>query len=368
MRRLVPLVGVTLVLGSLTLVALQTLPADERSRRDAAPRPRALPTPPADGEALRLVRRAAAAPATVAYAGTQYLAAWESGHTTSHLLKVTHSPATGTTWRATGTAAPPGRQVHQPPHSVSPSVVGVGEVALLTRHYALTAGGSGEVAGRAAEIVEARRPAGAAGAGTVAARFWLDRDTGLLLRREVYDRTGRVIRASAYVDLSVRPASDPPRADSRDDDGAWRDALDASAVRRLRDHGWSCPASLPGPLPLVDARRSGRSGDIVQFSYADGIASVSVFQQRGRLDPAALDGFRRGSRNGRDVWVRPGVPRRVVWSDGGMVFTVVADAPRRTVDRAVDALHAAAPRGGGNTVDRLGRGLNRVASWFNPFE
>jgi sigma-E factor negative regulatory protein RseB len=365
-RRLVPLVGATIVLGSLTLVALQQLPGDEPGG-DATARHRALPTPPADSEALRLVRRAASAPATVAYAGTQYLAAWESGRSTSHVLRVTHSPATGTTWRATGAGGSASRQVHQSPHSVSPSVAGVGEVALLTRHYALTAAGSAEVAGRGAEVVEARRPLGTAGAGSVAARFWLDRETGLLLRREVYDRTGRVIRASAYVDLTVRPATDTPRADGRDD-GAWRDALDAAAVRRLRDHGWNCPASLPGPLPLVDARRGGRSGDIVHFSYADGIASVSVFQQRGRLDAAALDGFRPSSRHGHDVWVRPGVPRRVVWSDGGTVFTVVADASPRTVDRAVAALHAAAPRGGGDTVHRLGRGLNRVASWFNPFE
>ena len=100
MRRLVPLVGVTVVLGSLTLVVLQQLPGDEPGG-DASARHRALPAPPADGEALRLVRRAASAPATVAYAGTQYLAAWESGRSTSHVLRVTHSPATGTTWRAT---------------------------------------------------------------------------------------------------------------------------------------------------------------------------------------------------------------------------------------------------------------------------
>ena len=59
------------------------------------------------------------------------------------------------------------------------------------------------------------------------------------------------------------------------------------------------------------------------------------------------------------------VPRRVVWSAGGTVYTVVADAPERTVDAVVAALpHGAADD---DPLGRLGRGLDRVASWFNPF-
>jgi hypothetical protein len=47
------------------------------------------------------------------------------------------------------------------------------------------------------------------------------------------------------------------------------------------------------------------------------------------------------------------------------VYTVVADAPERTVDQVVAALpHRPADD---DTLGRLGRGLDRVASWFNPF-
>jgi hypothetical protein len=47
------------------------------------------------------------------------------------------------------------------------------------------------------------------------------------------------------------------------------------------------------------------------------------------------------------------------------VFTVVADATPRTVEDVVVALpHAPNDRG---ALRRLGRGLDRVASWFNPF-
>ena len=79
-------------------------------------------------------------------------------------------------------------------------------------------------------------------------------------------------------------------------------------------------------------------------------------------------GYQRETVQGHDVWVRPEPPRRVVWSSGGMVYTVVADAPEQTVDRAVEVLHARADGGARSTMERLGRGLDRVGSWFNPFE
>ena len=144
--------------------------------------------------------------------------------------------------------------------------------------------------------------------------------------------------------------------------------MDAAAVARMSSYGWDCPRRLPGPLQLVDARRGGKDSAIVHLSYADGIASISVFQQHGRLDPASVAGYRRTEVDGDQVWVRDSVPRRVVWSSGGRVYTVLADAPQRTVDRAVVLLHERADQGEGGPVDRLGRGLDRVASWFNPFE
>ena len=56
----------------------------------------------------------------------------------------------------------------------------------------------------------------------------------------------------------------------------------------------------------------------------------------------------------------------MVWTSGQTVYTVVADAPERTVDQVVAALPHQ-PAADGDTLGRLGRGLDRVASWFNPF-
>ena len=104
----------------------------------------------------------------------------------------------------------------------------------------------------------------------------------------------------------------------------------------------------------------------MHLSYSDGIATVSVFEQRGRLDADGLAGHHREVVDGHEVWVSGEVPQRVVWTSGETVYTVVADAPERTVDQVVAALPHQ-PAADGNTLGRLGRGLDRVASWFNPF-
>lgn len=369
MRRLAPAVGSALALGSLVLLVVLVLADD-----DPAPTPSGLalgrdeagPAPSVEAAARRLLDRAAAAPTTTSYTGTQFVAAWSSDATTSQVLEVAHTPDTGTTWRSGGSSGTRGRSVWTPAHAADPSILGGDAVALMSSHYSLATRGTAVVAGRAVDVVEARRPGAAPGQGLVA-RFWLDRTTGLVLRREVYDGGGRPIRASAFVDVSVRETA--PESGAQDTGGrAWSSTLDGAAVDLMRTHGWDCPGQLPGPLPLVDARRGGAGQAIVHLSYADGIASISVFQQRGGLDRDHLRGYRRETVDGGEVWVRAEIPRRVVWSAAGTVYTVVADAPERTVDSAVAALHDSAGQGTGGPMDRLGRGLDRVGSWFNPFE
>jgi hypothetical protein len=219
-------------------------------------------------------------------------------------------------------------------------------------------------------VVEASKPGRPPG--HPVARFWLDQVSGIVLRREVYAASGKPIRASGFFDVTVHPAPSvtaaPDSGDGRADGRAWTTTLDASAVDRMKRHGWDCPDRLPGPLELVDARRGGEGEGMLHLSYADGISNLSLFLLRGSLPRDELRGFTRQQVAGDTVWVSDDVPRRVVWSTGGTVYAVVADAPRRTVDRAVVVLHASTSQGQKGPVDRLGRGLDRVASWFNPFE
>ena len=92
---------------------------------------------------------------------------------------------------------------------------------------------------------------------------------------------------------------------------------------------------------------------------------IGLFEQRGALSTKHLDGYRATTVRGKHVWVRDEVPQRVVWASDGTVYTLVADATPRTVEDVVAGLPHSGDAGG--AMGRLGRGLDRVASWFNPF-
>lgn len=373
MRRLAAVAGAALVAGSVGALGLAVAtdpapapgPAGRGSSADSPARPAGTGVRPlVDPTARRLLERAGRAPAVTPYRGTQYVTAWAGTgerQAVSRVVQVDHDPVRGTTLRDLGAEADRGASVHTTA-SPTPSLLGVGAVGLIARHYSLTTAGTARVAGRGTDVVEARRP----GTDRVVGRFWLDRSSGLVLRREIYDPQGRLSRASAFVDVSVGAAgARTPAAGS----AAWPESLDGAELDRMRARGWACPDELPGPLPLVDARRGGGgTAEVLHLSYADGISSVSVFQQKGRLDDGRLDGYREARVGGREVWVRPEVPMHVLWSQDGLVYTVVADAPRRTVEAAVTRLYVERPERDGGRLDRLGRGLDRVVSWFNPMD
>jgi len=365
-RRLAPVAGVAVVLGALALMLLLSVPFGEPDRKSdevSDPVDGSRPAPEVEPAARAAMQLASDALTTWSYRGTQIVAV-QDGDEVSQVVEVTHT-AGGTTVRSsTG-----GPSVTAATHGAEPSLVGGGAVGLLTRYYSLRMGTPDRVAGRDTEVVEALRPGAG---GRLVARFWLDRKSGVVLRREVYDGTGRPVRVSAFTDIDLERTPTP--SETRDSvpgraGRAWSTTIDAAALATMKRRGWwDCPEALPGPLPLVDARRRGHGKSVVHLSYADGISSISVFSARGRLDRHDLRGYRRTEVAGDPVWVQDAVPRRVVWVSGETVFYVMADAPRRTVDRAVVQLHAGASQGQKGPADRLGRGLDRVASWFNPFE
>ena len=378
MRRGVPAAGVVLVLGPLVLLAFLIAPHDGPVRRSgdtAEPatlaRSRgaaAAATPVVSAAARTLLERAAAAPRATSYTGVQFVSAWSPGSTTSHVLDVAHRAGGGTTLRADGTAGSPAAAVTVQ-SSGSPSVLSLSAVELLGEHYSLAVTGTAQVAGRLTDVVEVTRP-GALATAPPAARFWVDRVSGLMLRREIYDENGMTVRAGSFVSVALQESASSDSPDTPADgavETAWTASYDTAALVRMRQQGWYCPTSLPGALTLVDARRS--TSGIVHLSYSDGLSVVSVFEQRGDLDERGMSGHRRTTIAGHAVYQQDSVPTRLVWTSGSRVFTVVADAPQRTVDLVVAALPHEPVDGDsfGGAAARVGRGLDRVASWFDPF-
>jgi sigma-E factor negative regulatory protein RseB len=363
-RLIVPARGGAVLVGPLALLALLVCPGSTTVVVSGATA--AAGAAGSDASSLRLLEQATAAPARTSYRGTQFVAVWTMHGTSSVIVEVDHRAGEGTDVRSAATPGRPAFSSFLAAGDTAPSLTAGRALRLLTGSYRVRLAGEERVAGHLADVFEVRR----AGARLPSARFWLDRATHLVLRREDYDEAGRTSRASAFVEVSLAPVASgdptgPAATAPAQRPTAWPDAIDSARLAGMRAKGWDCPRRLPGSLHLVDARRS-TTGGIVHLSYTDGLASVSVFQQWGRLDGDRLDGYRRDEVAGVQVHVLDGVPQQLVWSARGRIFTVVADAPPRTVEAVVSALPHGSADGGG--LQRLGRGMDRMASWFNPFE
>ena len=312
--------------------------------------------PASDPEAIAMVARAIGAPATVSFTGTQFVAAWSAmdrSESTSMMVDVEHAAGGSTIVRAHGS----GVVARLAPPDGSAWLAPGGPVELLTAAHSLTVGGGAEIAGRSAVVIDAVRADG-----TLAARLWLDDEMAVPLRREVYDASGMTITASAFVDISLEYGN-PDAAGVTTSRPSAPKTLGLAELAALRADGWACPRELAPGMALYEAKQVGSA---VQLSYTDGVAAVSVFEQPGRLDPAALDGFAEHPA-GRGVYYRaPGPPSRFVWETADHVVTVIADAPAM-VDAVLAILPPEANESAG-FLAQIGRGAQRLMSWVNPFD
>ncbi len=316
-------------------------------RASPTPSPRSMSAE--EVRAIGLLRRAADAGRDLAYSGTQFVVSWSTAGTSSVVVDLQHLPGRGVVARLSGATAAVAAE-DQGAAALDPRAL-----AVLERHYSLSVGDKlSQCAGHPAHVVEARPR----GSSTVAGRFWLDQVTGLVLRRELYDRTGRTVRAAAFVDIDMsvpRPSVSPSHGAA----GDTGSTMSADKLADLRGDGWQIPERLGG-LELFDARSH---LGVVHLSYTDGLFAVSVFSQPGRLNPDSVKGWQAVRLAGTPAWTRPGLSRRVVWSGGGWVHTAVADAPDAIVTAAVAAF-ASRPRE--SFRHRIGRGFDRMGSWLDP--
>jgi hypothetical protein len=355
------LVVVISLLGACAvLVVLVKAPARSPAasqNADAAGRAARPAATPDASPALRLMAAAAAACQQVAFHGVQADSWPQDAAGGAAEVQVWHEPGQAVLARyAAGAAAGPGAL----PDQADVLTVTAPLLALMRAHYVLTEAGPGRSGGRAARVIDVRRPGGG-----LAARYWLDRATGLPLRREVYDQRSRVLSDVAFTELRLGPGQPGavPSAVAR----PWAGRLTAARRAALRAAGWPLPPTMAGGLSLLAATQTvTSSGRVVELSYSDGLSVVSVFVQRGQL-PARLPGWRPGSARGHEVYAADPGDHPLAWSAGGYVVTVIADAPAGPVARAVAGLAAAgAPGRSPGFWSRMARGFRRLLSWANP--
>lgn len=320
----------------------------------------AAPAPASDDdpEALDAVRRAALGSATFAFAGTRVVAAWPGGP--AQMVDVVQRPGgarierlrAASTTQSSPTYAPGGGTAVQ---------AGARRFALavLADNYSIRSRGPAIVAGHVATIVDVQDTS-VAGGGRTVARLWIDRQHGIVLRQEGFDRSGEMARMSAFLDLSYSPVLAPLQPSRTrlaavsggaaalttpaDGTRTWSVGL-CGAIRR---QGYPCPSRLPGGLHLVDVRWSQPTSPApaVHLTYTDGLSGVSVFVQRGRLAENALSGGRGWARRtwgSASVAVAQSAPTRLVWQGDSHVYTVVAQGPASDLRDVVEALPHRAP-------------------------
>jgi hypothetical protein len=196
-------------------------------------------------------------------------------------------------------------------------------------HWALSTETGPLVAGRpTAQVVVTRQN------GSVAQRLLIDRDSGLLVSREVLDPRGQLQRSVVFTTLEVGDVGATVKVPTNAHEAR------VEALAAVPD-GYRAPASPGGGYRLVTRARQ---GDGILLFYSDGIFTASVLEQQGTLDWHALPGGGTSETvAGRRVrhYTDPSGDV-LVWQGDGLVYTVVSDAPTDVTDRMVDGLEAPA--------------------------
>ena len=196
--------------------------------------------------------------------------------------------------------------------------------------------------------------------GRVRERLYLDEATSLLLRREQLDTRGRTVRAVGFTTIGEQAVGmfigslpgEAPHAPSRSTNRQPRVLREVAApFRAPRDAG--------DRFRLVG--RYDEDHHTLHLFYSDGLFSVSVFEQKGELDPTGLPaGAKPRTVAGRDVrqYRTPGGVVQV-WEAADVVYTTVSDAPVDQLDDVV--VDVSPPR----STDPLTRVTNFVLGPFS---
>ena len=282
-----------------------------------------------EATALADLRRAATAAETVSYTAQQSFVAYGTDQTYTAQLQVVSQPGQASQINVVS-------QNGRPLVSDFSRVAGSSRLAddqvlsLLERNYDLSGVRGSVVVGRPATMLQATR------AGTLAGRWWVDDETGLILWQQRFDTRGRLQLSTGFTALEPGEHSDvvphlPPRAVLP----VTTVALTLANATPLAAAGWACAPDVAG-LSLIKLRVD-RTEDpqSVHLVYTDGFTTVGVSEQRGRLAGApAQSGWDAGLR----AYVRPGATNLASWESGDRVFTLMTDGSPELLARAVASL------------------------------
>lgn len=309
-----------------------------------------------EAEALTLLTQAGQAGDQFSYSATQIVASYRDGQRIVNSVQVVSRGGVGTTLIPGGPTASIDTYVE--PDS-STRLVDADLIDLLADRYTLRGWQAQPYAGRVASVVEAIEPTVQDPVGKldgVAARWWIDAQTSLLLGQEIFDGRGNLVVSSRLTDLRPNVDEEHNNPGVTASEPQTTATLTLSRTEDLRRDGWLCADELAG-LPLLRLRTD-RTDDpeLVHLVYSDGLTTVSVIERRGRLAGTPTGTTRDQTLH---AWVSDGLPSTASWTSGDVVLTVVTDGSQVKLAAAVAALPHQGLRQP-TTMERVRAGWTRI--------
>jgi sigma-E factor negative regulatory protein RseB len=168
-------------------------------------------------------------------------------------------------------------------------------------------------------------------------RVWIDEVTAMPLKTQLRNGSGQVLEQIVFTDLRlpahIADAELQPAVDARN--YRWVQHLADPVDSRGLAISWEDSLLPPGFRMTVSARQVLRSGPVEHLVFSDGMASVSVFVEMGREQPAGHDGVDDaatiGSSSAYSTFVQ------------GYRVTAVGEVPPDTVRAIAQAIRTAGP-------------------------
>jgi len=133
-------------------------------------------------------------------------------------------------------------------------------------------------------------------------KFWVHRDTGLLLKARLINEKGEVVEQFAFTDIAigVRVERDQVKPSWAGTPPDWqlREGTAGDAVKQ--DTGWSVTRPPPGFVKITEGFRTlrGKRDPVAHLVFSDGLVAVSVFVESIPSVPGqALGTMRQGGLN-----------------------------------------------------------------------
>jgi sigma-E factor negative regulatory protein RseB len=120
-------------------------------------------------------------------------------------------------------------------------------------------------------------------------RYWLDTDTGVLLRCDLLNEQGKVVEQMMFTTLEYLPGTPESAFAEIDSKGYDRQRLDKGRVA-VTNTAWRVTGLPTGFMLTQSSLRKSDDTESLHLVYSDGLASVSVFIEQGKKSHHQLDG------------------------------------------------------------------------------